>query len=74
MDPQYTMSYSYNDYTKPLMGANAGIKIKLNVMKNLAVALTPQVYVVRYSPRMQGVDLLKLRTMQTLDIGVQYNL
>ena len=74
MDSQYRMSYSQYNYTKPLMGANGGIKIKMNVMKHLAVTLTPQVYVVRYSPQLQGVDLLKVRTIQTLDLGVQYNL
>lgn len=72
---QYKMTYGKpNYYTKPLMGANGGIKLKLNVTNHIGVTLTPQLYVVRYDPQMAGVEMMKLRTFQTLNLGVQYTL
>ena len=75
VNSSHTMSYSLRKYnTSPLMGANGGIKIKMNVAKHIAVTLTPQLYVVRYNPDLLGVNMLKLRTFQTLNLGVQYTL
>lgn len=75
VNSSHTMSYSPRKYnTSPLMGANGGIKIKMNVAKHIAVTLTPQLYVVRYNPDLLGVNMLKLRTFQTLNLGVQYTL
>lgn len=75
VNSSHTMSYSPRKYnTSPLMGANGGIKIKMNVAKHIAVTLTPQLYIVRYNPEMFGVNMMKLRTFQTLDLGVQYTL
>ena len=64
---------TYNDYTKPLLGANAGLKLKLNVMSHLAVTMTPQLHLLRLNPRLTGIDMLKLRAFETLDLGVQYD-
>lgn len=61
-------------YDKPLMGANGGIKLKCNVMRHLALTLTPQIHVLRWDPQLQGVDILKFRAFETLDFGVQYDL
>lgn len=75
VNSSHTMSYSPRKYnTSPLMGANGGIKIKMNVAKHIAVTLTPQLYVVRYDPNLLGVNMMKLRTFQTLNLGVQYTL
>lgn len=63
----------YNDYTKPLLGANAGVKLKLNVMSHLAVTLTPQFHLLRLNPRMTGIEMVKFRGFETLDLGVQYD-
>ena len=71
---QYSLSYSNYNYTKPLMGANGGIKLKMNVAKHIAVTLTPQIHVLRLNPQLAGFEMTKFRVFETLDLGVQYNL
>lgn len=63
----------YNDYDKALFACNGGINLKLNVLRHLAVTLTPQLHVTRFNPRFTGVDMLKIRGIETLDLGVQYD-
>lgn len=65
-------TYFYN-YTKPLMGANGGIKLRLNATRHLAVTMTPQLHVLRYSPMLTGVSMTKFHGIETLDFGVQYD-
>lgn len=63
----------YDYYTKPLLGANAGVKLKFNITRHIAATLTPQMYLLYNSPQMNGVATSKMRLFETLDLGIQYD-
>ena len=69
----HQLKTSFVNYTAPLVGANGGVKLKLNAMPHLALTMTPQLFMLRLNPRMQGIGMSKLRAFETLDLGVQYD-
>lgn len=71
--PDHAVQAKFGNYTAPLLGANGGVKLKLNATKNIAVTMTPQIHLLRYNPQLSGLNLTKFRGFETLDFGVQYD-
>lgn len=57
--------------TKTELGVNGGIKLVANVMPRLAVTLTPTIYLMK-GMELTGVEQLKIKALETLNLGVQY--
>jgi len=55
-------------------GVNGGFKLKCNVTDKIGVSLTPQLYVFKGYINLPGVRFMKGHIMETLNLGVQYNL
>lgn len=70
----HVLQASFSNYTAPLMGANGGVKLKLNVAPHFAVTMTPQLHFLRYNAQLQGMGMNKFHGYETLDFGVQYDL
>lgn len=70
-----TQSYGYD---KPNKGKNSfamngGAKLKYNLPCKISFILTPQLYALSRAPQMVGINIKKMRFIETLDLGVQYN-
>ena len=60
------------DAGKVSFGAHLGFKLQYHWKKHICFHLTPTVYTL-ISTKMPGVDLTKLRLMETINIGAQYS-
>lgn len=54
-------------------GANGGFKLKYNATDNIAISLTPQIYVLKGYISLPGVQFMKGHVTETLNLGAQYN-
>lgn len=63
-----------SDVTKSMFGVNLGVKLMFNVTNSLSVTFTPQVYIFKGDNKLPGLNFTKANTIETLNIGVQYNL
>lgn len=53
------------------IGFNGGLKVVANVHPRLAVVFMPTVYMLG-GVKLDGMDMLKIKTLETLNLGVQY--
>ena len=74
-DPDKYVVYNFEEAASNVFGVNGGLKLRLNATRHINVVLVPQINVLLGDPKFQGVNLFnKLKAMQTLNVGVQYNL
>lgn len=63
----------YKESMRSTIALNGGLKLRFNATPHIAVTLTPQVYYLGKALDWQGVEMERLRLVETLDLGVQYS-
>lgn len=62
------------EVTKNMFGVNAGVKLKYNITDRLSATFTPQIYLFKTKGTMPGLNFSKATEIETINLGVQYNL
>lgn len=60
------------DKSKSFVSLNAGVRLRANVAKNIALWFTPTFYWMGTN-EYSGFDFMKVKYVETLNLGVQYN-
>lgn len=53
-------------------GLNGGVKLTANVLPRFAVTFTPTIYLMLGDMNLPGANMLKIKNIETLNLGVQY--
>ena len=56
-----------------MQGAHIGLKLKYQVTRHIGISLTPTAYLLIGKIKMPGIEFVKLKTMETINLGVQYS-
>lgn len=63
----------YAEGVRSTFAVNAGLKLRYNATPHIGITLTPQFYYLFKAPDWEGIEMEKLRFIETVNLGVQYS-